>query len=493
MLFILLYCYDCGRDFCRKCEVKHREKNNGHTKLIKGSEKKNRYSEDYNKEKYVKEFVEISDNKNSSSELTPKKKQSIDLVENINNSDQHKSHKKIKLEKFNKQYLENIEIIKEKNKKLLNIINFNETIMNCFKKQKNNYLYLVNLKNIFRAFIKEKERDSNDLKFVLNDLDKEIENSEKEIEDFSDEKDLKFEIEREKENLLLSQEELNDKNLKCISKIKFNNLKEIDLSENNIINIDLLRNISLPYLELLNLSNNQIINIEPLRQINSRKLKYLFIQNNQIEDFQIFLKYKNTNFKTLDILRLENNKINEDSEAFGELKEKYNDIVISSSYFESLKRKYKIQYYEKDDKNVDKNEKEIQLENTRESDSILRELFIIISRKNKNRIKKLNFRSNIIVNPSLLNRIQFDSLEELDLSGNNIKNLDFLKGMKAKKLKYLYLDNNYINDLSPLKNYDFKNVFKKLTITLKKNNFDEKDPKISKIKDNIKEVIKLEI
>jgi Leucine-rich repeat (LRR) protein len=349
------------------------------------------------------------------------------------------------------------------------------------------------LKNVSEAFKKEKERDSNDLKFVLNGLDKEIENSEKEIEEFSDEKDLNFEIEREKENLLLSQEELNDKNLKCISKIKFNNLKEIDLSENNIINIDLLRNISLPYLELLNLSNNQIINIEPLRQINSRKLKYLFIQNNQIEDFQIFLKYKNTNFKTLDILRLENNKINEDSEAFGELKEKYNDIVISSSYFESLKRKYKIQYYEKDDKNVDKNEKEIQLENTRESDSILRELFIIISRKNKNRIKKLNFRSNIIVNPSLLNRIQFDSLEELDLSGNNIKNLDFLKGMKAKKLKYLYLDNNYINDLSPLKNYDFKNVFKKLTITLKENNFNEKDPKISKIKDNIKEVIKLEI
>ena len=103
---ILLYCYDCGREFCRKCEVKHREKNNGHTKLIKISEKENRYSEGYNGEKCVKKFVKISD------------------------SDQHKSHKKIKLEKYNKQYLENIEIIKEKNKKLLNIINFNETIMN---------------------------------------------------------------------------------------------------------------------------------------------------------------------------------------------------------------------------------------------------------------------------------------------------------------------------------------------------------------------------
>ena len=68
---MLLYCYDCGREFCRKCEVKHREKNNGHTKLIKISEKENRYSEGYNGEKCVKKFVD---------------------------SDQHKSHKKIKLE-----------------------------------------------------------------------------------------------------------------------------------------------------------------------------------------------------------------------------------------------------------------------------------------------------------------------------------------------------------------------------------------------------------
>ena len=72
---MLLYCYDCGREFCRKCEVKHREKNNGHTKLIKISEKENRYSEGYNGEKCVKKFVD---------------------------SDQHKSHKKIKLEKYNK-------------------------------------------------------------------------------------------------------------------------------------------------------------------------------------------------------------------------------------------------------------------------------------------------------------------------------------------------------------------------------------------------------
>jgi Leucine-rich repeat (LRR) protein len=288
--------------------------------------------------------------------------------------------------------------------------------------------------------------------------------------------------------LFLSKKTLNDENLKSISKIKFNNLKEINLSENNIENIDLLSNISLPYLELLNLSYNQIINIEPLGQINSRKLKYLFIQNNQIKDFQVFLDYK-SNFKLLDILRLEQNKIEEDSDKFQELEENYRDIVISSSYISDLKRKCKIAY----DENDDTNEKEIQIENSGESDSILRYLFIIISHKNKNRITKLNLRSNKIVDPSLLNRIQFDSLEELDLSGNIIKSIDFIKGMKAKRLEHLYLDNNKINDLSPLKIYNFQDVFENLTITLKNNNFDKTDARIIDIKNINNEFIKLEL
>ena len=464
------YCYDCKYDFCEKCKVLYHEKEEKtkeHIKIIKTSEKKiNRCLDHYN-ENYIYFCEDCRENI---------------CKESISNI--HKFHKIIKLNDLNEKYRENIDIIKKKNQELLNIIKFNKTIINCFNKQKNNYLYLKSLENISNAYKKEKERDSNNLKFILNDFDKEIENSEKVIEEISDDKSSdEFEINREKENLILSEEELNDENLKCISKIKFNNLKEINLSENKIINIDLLSNISLPYLELLNLSYNQIINIEPLGQINSRKLKYLFIQNNQIEDFQVFFNY-DSNFNSLYILRLEENKIKEDSDTFKELEQKYNNKVISNSYVDKIKRKYNIIY----DENDDKNEKKIQINNTKEGDSVLRELFKIISHKNKNRITKLNLNNNIIVDPSLLNRIQFDYLEELDLSANNIKSLDFLKGMKAKKLEYLYLDNNNINDLSPLKNDDFENVFDNLTISLKNNNFDEKDPKISKISDDIKEV-----
>ena len=46
---IYLYCYDCKTEFCRKCEIKHRETNNMHTKIIKVNEKNYRCLEHYDK------------------------------------------------------------------------------------------------------------------------------------------------------------------------------------------------------------------------------------------------------------------------------------------------------------------------------------------------------------------------------------------------------------------------------------------------------------
>ena len=243
--------------------------------------------------------------------------------------------------------------------------------------------------------------------------------------------------------MILSNKKLNDENIKCISRIKFNQLKEIDLSENKIANIESLCNINLPFLEFLNLSSNEIKNIEPLGEIYMKNLKYLFIQNNQIEDIKVFL---NPDFPTLEILRLENNKINEYSLSFENLLKLYcksRNILVTNIKLDEIKIKYNIEYNE--------NVKKVEIEDIEEGDLMLKYIFIIISHKNKNKIQKLKLNRNKIEDPSILNRIQFDFLEELDLSSNNIKNLKFIKGMKAKNLKRLYLNNNYVNDLSPLK------------------------------------------
>ena len=467
------YCYDCRKEFCtneeckRKHEAEHEKKNgkeheNQKTKekqfkIIKINEKKKKCLRHYDQE--INNYC-------------------FDCKANVCILDLkgHKTHKITKLSKLDKDLKKSKKIIKEKNQKLLRIIGFNEAILNSFDKHKNNYFYLKSLRNIYISLYRENQRDSKDLLFLLNDYENKIKNSEKVSNRIFIAK--KVNIKREDDKLLFNNKKINNEDIKQLSQIKFNNLKEIHLSGNEITDIELLCNISLPYLELLNLSYNKIKNITPLGQLNTPKeFKYLFIQNNQIEDIQVFIDCYSS-FKYLEILRLDENNIDENSDSYKAFTEKYDgkdnqdakdikdNIIITSSYINEIRKKYKINY----------DLGEIELKGTKESNLILRKLFIIITQKNQNKIRKLNLSNNKIVDPSLLNRIQFDFLEELDLSLNQIKNLNFLERMNAKNLTNLLLDNNYINDLSPLEKY--KKRFHHLNyISLKNNNFDFEQPK----------------
>jgi len=141
---------------------------------------------------------------------------------------------------------------------------------------------------------------------------------------------------------------------------------------------------------------------------------------------------------------------------------KNNQIIVTNEKINEIKSLYNIECNE--------NMEEFKVDRTEKGDSMLKNIFIIISSKNKNRLKKLNLKDNKIEDPSILSRIQFNFLEELDLSINNIKNLNFLKGIKAKKLVDLYLDHNNIKDISAL--YNIKEFFPCLkNISLYNNNF----------------------
>ena len=364
---------------------------------------------------------------------------------------------------------DSIEIIEKKNEQIKKIIKFNNIIKQNCEEYQNNYLYFENFKNICESFRRENIRDSNDLKFLFTAFNNEIELSNNAISEIWTKKRIK--IERETEDLLLNNNKLNDENIKCISKIKFNQLKEIDLSKNEITSIESFCNINLPFLEFLNLSNNKIKNIEPLEDKNLKQLKYLFIQNNLIEDINVFL---NNNFPTFQILRLENNKIEENSDSLGKLNKIYKKkrmiLIQNTKQIDRIKRKYNIEYNE--------NVNEIAIEETEEGDIVLKYLFIIITYNNK--IRKLKLKSNKIEDPSILNRIHFKFLEELDLSCNNIKNLNFLKKMKSKKLNKLFLNDNKIYNISLL--YDIKKTFPYLeTITFNNNNFSPEDSRYTNL------------
>jgi len=399
------------------------------------------------------------------------------------------------------------DIIKKKNEELKNIIKFNEIVMDSCEKYNNNYFFLQSLNNIYKSLNKENLRDSNDLNFLLADFNNEIEYSNDAIDILRDDKNV--EVNREKESLLLCNKKLGDDYFRYLSLIKFNQLKEIDLSQNEIESIDSISDMNLPFLEFLNLSYNKIEDIKPLGEINTKKLKYLFIQNNQIKDIQVFQDYE---FPKLKILRLENNKIEENEDSYKNIVKNYsknNQIILTQKKIDEIKKLYNIEYNENTEnielkeveeskiedannilldkekkQNQNKEENNIEVGNkveeennkdNEEDELILKHLFIIISQKSENRIKKLNLTKNKIKNPSILNRIQFDLLTELNLSFNNIKSLNFLKGMKAKNIKSLFLEYNNINDLSILLN--IKELFPALeNITLNNNNFNPEEP-----------------
>jgi Leucine-rich repeat (LRR) protein len=268
--------------------------------------------------------------------------------------------------------------------------------------------------------------------------------------------------------------------------IKFNQLKEINLSENEITDIEPICIMNLPFLEFLNLSYNKIKNISPLGELNSRKLKYLFLQNNQIENLEDIKFLCDCDYPNLKILRFENNKIQENSDPFKKFFDKYKKkqfIIVTNAKIDEIKIKYSIEYDERSEKievqGVEEKKENEVLDNKKEDEEdelLLKNLFIIISQKNENRIKTLKLSNCKIKNPSILNRIQFDFLEELDLSINNIKNLKFLKGMRAKCLKNLFLNDNCICDLSLLYNLEDKKLFPDLElISLVNNKFNLED------------------
>ena len=112
-------------------------------------------------------------------------------------------------------------------------------------------------------------------------------------------------------------------------------------------------------------------------------------------------------------------------------------IIITNNKIDEIKNLYNIKYdentrilelegvekEEKTEENLKIKEKDV----AEEDELILMNLFIIISQRNENRIRKLKLTDCKIKNPSILNRIQFNFLEELDLSKNKISNLKFLK------------------------------------------------------------------
>jgi len=419
------YCFNCNKDYCEECKYRYH---------------------------YNHECIEVNEKKNI---CLRKNKEFIyfcfDCQENLCEIDKiaHRNHKVDIISRYREHLIKDKYKIKKINEELNNLIEFNNIIL------RNEEYFINSIKNIGKSLEEENKRDSKDIKCLFTGLSRGIEVSCKAIYELK--KYQNIYLYRKDKYLHLYNRELDNQDFKFLSQIRFNQLKEIDISENRISNIEPFNKMSLPFLEFLNLSHNRIQIIEPVAKLKSNNLEYIFVQGNIIEDIEAFLE---SYFPSLKILRVEEYNIFEEyendqkkkkkrKELLDKINKKYHEKFIYKSIVEQMKefrKKYKLEI---DAFNL---AEEFDLRNLEGGDEMLKKLFLIITFESKNKIKYLNLRNNGIKDPSMLNRINFNKLVDLDLGANKIEDLKFLQNMKSEKLKRLYLDNNLFNDIYPIIN-----------------------------------------
>ena len=446
------YCLNCKNDICEEC------KNNCETKdrhqCIDEIEKK---------------FTCLEHNIRFNFYCFDCQENFCEVCENLN----HTNHKYMTLEKLTPTLVDDRNEIIKINKELDNLVDLNETILNYTDIFEYNEDYLQSIINIGKSFKEGNERNSKDIKCLLKALGQDIQISQVAIESLIDKRSIQ--LYREEKYIHLNNRKLDDQDFIYISQIRFNQLKEIDISENAITSIEPFKKMRLPFLEFLNLSYNQIKFIKPLTKLKSEKLKYIFLQHNKIEDIEALSE---SDFQFLKILRAEDynfdlsNKNDEEikkkeDEKLKKVKQKYSDKFIFKSNEQQIK-----EFKNKYELDISCDIENIDLSDVKGGDNMLKKLFLIITYKPKNKIKNLSLRNNDIKNPSLLNKINFNDLEVLDLAVNYIKDLTFLLDIKAKNLKYLYLDNNNFKEIYQILKAKLPNLE---VLSLNENDFESEE------------------
>ena len=377
--------------------------------------------------------------------------------------------------------------IKEKNKVISNIIRAYNQLLLIQEDRPINFLHNQNLINLANQILEENS-------IFPNYIDKIIEES---IKDNKDNEEQALKNLNEKYSIYLENYYQNDEfclklrgakdevkypklgneGFKYISQIRFKDLIEINLSNNNISDITYLNNMLLPHLEILNFSDNQIANITPVANLVSKNLFEIYLQNNQIEDITPF---ENAKFSiwSLKILRLDGNKFFQ-NERENQRKQDIQKLVAKFGKRLIYEKKSWVDFNKKYNSDADENEDKLDLGSKRNSDIIV-DLLPLLTYPNN--IKTLILDNDKIIDANYLTMMPLSKLTYLDLSLNYISNINFVKklAIKCKDLQILYLHENKINDLTPLMSYknDQKElIFEKLGIlTLKNNSLNLKDP-----------------
>ena len=204
----------------------------------------------------------------------------------------------------------------EKNKALEEFfIKLLNTLLITYERHPSNYYNSINIINSARLINDDIEEKNKMIDYEL--FEKMKENNKralKKIETFENKylnelnAKLGLKLKGDEISINLDGKNIGSIELKLLSNIEFKNLKEIDLSNNDIIDINPLKDFKTPKLKSLDLSFNKIIKVDPFKEIlkNIPEIEYLDLSNNLIKNADVF---KDKIFEKIIQINLNNNKI----------------------------------------------------------------------------------------------------------------------------------------------------------------------------------------
>ena len=424
---IFQFCYNCRHIFCLECNSSHCGDNR---KCINVNEMNVRCPTHFNEQNYTRYC--------------------LDDKENVCEKYSTKKHRKHNIKSFFRIETDK-KVIQEKNEILRDLIRFNELILNTYEKFPDNYFHNINVQVLAESIKAENARDPKELENLFKELERNIKIQNDAIKEIKNKYNIYLNGKEEK--LILRNKGLNDNALKIFSKIKFINLKEIDLSFNNIKNIEYLENHNSGSLEYLSLNNNKIEDLTPLEHMNLSNLKELNLQNNCINETIVILE--KVVMPKLNLLRLENNGLEPSMKGMKKVIDKFKiQTVYIPQTVESFYKKYEI--------NIKKDTKKLDFNGKKGGNCILRDLYLILPKENL--LDELRIADCGIDNIETLSRICLPQVRTIDLCFNKIIHIEPLCHLQKNKLKIVYLNDNNISDISPLKRINFYENSGKVTI-----------------------------
>ena len=447
---IFKFCYDCRQIFCENCcKNKEIHKHFDEKNCLNVNEMNTRCPDHIN-EIYTT-FC-------------------LDDYENVCETYSHRKHSGHNIKSFFKIEAK-IKVIEEKNKILNDLIRFNNLIINTYRKFPDNYFHNINVKNLADLIEKENDRDPKELEKIFKALEASIRIKNRSIKEFKDKYNV--EINGDEERLILRNRGLDDNFLRLLSKLRFSNLKEIDLSFNKIKNADYLQDMNLSELEYLSLNDNKIEDISFFKGMELNNIKELNLQNNDIKKIEPLMDVE---MPVLELLRIDGNHdltpvLNDMKKLIDKYKEQ---IVYVVQSFDDFSKKYDVKFR--------KTSKKLDFNGNSKGNEILKDLYLILPKDNE--LTELRLADCGISDISILTRLNLPKVENIDLSFNKIIHIEALCNMKENKLKRLYLNDNNISNISPLKRIKFYENRGKITI--ENNNIIIDSPEVKNILKELK-------